>query len=108
MKPWTITEDFYNQDELLSELIAIRIERHFDTCGKISWPKLSGMILVRDNFTCHYCGKSEKNMVVDHKQPWSKGGTDSPENLVCACYRCNASKQAMSYEDFIGGLAKRH
>lgn len=49
-------------------------------------------ILRRDNYTCQYCGTKEGPMTVDHVIPKHLGGTDSWENLVCACLSCNNKK----------------
>lgn len=51
-------------------------------------------VLVRDNYTCRYCGRQAPNVVlhVDHVIPVAKGGTDDPDNLVTACYDCNEGK----------------
>ncbi|MFV0378581.1 MAG: HNH endonuclease [Mangrovibacterium sp.] len=52
-------------------------------------------IFQRDNFTCQYCGKTKNDgakLVIDHKIPISKGGTDSIDNLVTACNECNLGK----------------
>ena len=57
--------------------------------------KLRFEILKRDNFTCQYCGKSQKDgatLHVDHIKPFSKGGRTIPENLVTACFECNIGK----------------
>lgn len=40
---------------------------------------------------CVYCGKT-RNLHIDHIIPQSKGGSDSGENLVLACKKCNTSK----------------
>lgn len=47
-------------------------------------------ILLRDNFTCVYCGKYGNT--IDHIFPKSKGGTNDWSNLCCACSSCNATK----------------
>lgn len=49
-------------------------------------------ILRRDNFRCAYCNKSTPPLTIDHIIPKSRGGTDTWENLVCACVRCNNRK----------------
>ena len=49
-------------------------------------------VLARDNFTCQYCGKREKNMTVDHVVPKKNGGKTVWENLVCSCRSCNSRK----------------
>ena len=48
-------------------------------------------VLLRDNFTCQYCGSSG-NLTLDHIVPKSKGGGDSWENIVVCCVRCNNRK----------------
>jgi 5-methylcytosine-specific restriction endonuclease McrA len=49
-------------------------------------------ILRRDGFRCQYCGAHSAQLTVDHVIPKSRGGSDSWENLVTACVRCNNSK----------------
>lgn len=49
-------------------------------------------ILRRDHKTCQYCGKAEGRMTVDHVVPRSQGGSETWENLVCACPSCNNRK----------------
>jgi hypothetical protein len=57
-------------------------------------------VFSRDGFTCRYCGAtSEKaQLVLDHIEPVSKGGSDESENLVTACEPCNAGKSDKSVE----------
>ncbi|NTV06325.1 MAG: HNH endonuclease [Chlorobiaceae bacterium] len=49
-------------------------------------------ILLRDNFQCQYCGKTDLPLTIDHMVPRSRGGEDSWENLITACTRCNSIK----------------
>lgn len=58
-------------------------------------PRLRFAILSRDHFTCRYCGRSapDVELQVDHVLPVAAGGTDSPENLVAACWECNQGKR---------------
>jgi len=49
-------------------------------------------IIKRDGHRCQYCGQSRTAMTVDHIVPRNRGGTESWENLVCACIRCNNKK----------------
>lgn len=46
------------------------------------------------NHRCVYCGKIFKKLTQDHVIPLSKGGAHSAGNVVPACHRCNAKKQA--------------
>jgi 5-methylcytosine-specific restriction endonuclease McrA len=47
-------------------------------------------VLRRDGWRCAYCAKAANT--IDHVQPKSKGGTDSWDNLVACCFRCNNLK----------------
>jgi 5-methylcytosine-specific restriction endonuclease McrA len=49
-------------------------------------------IIIRDGHTCAYCGLTKGPMTVDHIIPKNQGGSDTWENLVCACERCNNLK----------------
>jgi 5-methylcytosine-specific restriction endonuclease McrA len=49
-------------------------------------------ILRRDSYKCAYCGRSDLPLTIDHVLPKARGGTDSWENLVCACTSCNNKK----------------
>ncbi|MCS7317008.1 MAG: HNH endonuclease [Candidatus Dojkabacteria bacterium] len=59
-------------------------------------------ILVRDNFTCQYCGKkiSFRNATRDHVIPLSHGGKNSIDNVVSSCHECNFLKGNLSLEEF--------
>jgi 5-methylcytosine-specific restriction endonuclease McrA len=46
----------------------------------------------RDNHRCQYCGRTAGTLTVDHVVPRSLGGTETWENLVCACTDCNSRK----------------
>ncbi len=49
-------------------------------------------ILIRDNFTCQYCGTKDGKMTVDHIIPRSRGGKNSFDNTICCCLSCNSIK----------------
>jgi 5-methylcytosine-specific restriction endonuclease McrA len=51
-------------------------------------------IFLRDGHRCQYCGKrfSTPRLSLDHVMPKSRGGSDSWENIVCACLKCNVDK----------------
>ncbi len=52
----------------------------------------------RANFACEFCGVAEVDigdqLTIDHFQPKTKGGSDSLDNLVYCCVRCNQYKLA--------------
>lgn len=47
-------------------------------------------VLVRDNFSCAYCGKFAET--IDHVIPRKDGGKSTYENCVAACTSCNRKK----------------
>lgn len=51
-------------------------------------------ILLRDNYTCQYCGKSAgpDKLNIDHVVPKAQGGRSEWTNLVAACIPCNSEK----------------
>ncbi|HEY0079248.1 MAG TPA: HNH endonuclease [Pyrinomonadaceae bacterium] len=51
-------------------------------------------IYMRDKFRCQYCGerKSAAELTLDHIFPRSRGGDNSPVNIVTACLQCNNRK----------------
>lgn len=55
--------------------------------------KLREKILIRDNYTCRYCGTKSGPFHIDHVYPHSKGGVTLEENLVTACVKCNMEKR---------------
>lgn len=48
--------------------------------------------LKRQKGHCYYCGVKLDKYHVDHVIPLSRGGSNSPDNLVIACPSCNLSK----------------
>jgi 5-methylcytosine-specific restriction endonuclease McrA len=51
-------------------------------------------IYMRDKFRCQYCGekKAATALTLDHIMPRSRGGDNSPVNIVTACIACNGRK----------------
>ena len=51
-------------------------------------------IYMRDKFRCQYCGdrKTLRDLTLDHILPRSRGGDNSPFNVVTACVTCNQRK----------------
>jgi 5-methylcytosine-specific restriction endonuclease McrA len=61
-------------------------------------PPTKKNILIRDKYTCQYCGKKYKAMelTLDHVIPKSRGGHTRWENLVTCCKTCNTRKGDLS------------
>ena len=56
----------------------------------------------RYNGQCAICGRpvSRKRMIISHKTPLSKGGTNGMDNLLLSCWSCSQAKQNLSMEEF--------
>ena len=51
-------------------------------------------LFARDQHLCLYCGREfgRQHLTRDHVQPLSRGGRDTWENVVAACFHCNSRK----------------
>lgn len=58
--------------------------------GKVPFSKKN--VLIRDHYTCAYCGNKEKYLTIDHIIPRSKGGKTDFDNCVASCKACNNRK----------------
>jgi 5-methylcytosine-specific restriction endonuclease McrA len=60
-------------------------------------------VLKRDGNCCQYCGRTHRELTLDHVLPVSRGGRDDWENVVTACRDCNRTKGNRTPEE--AGLA---
>ena len=58
-------------------------------------------IYMRDKYRCQYCGekKGVSELTLDHILPRSRGGDNSPINVVTACVKCNNRKSDRTPEE---------
>ena len=49
-------------------------------------------VLVRDRYTCIYCGDKCWGLTIDHVIPRSRGGKTDFDNCVACCKTCNTKK----------------
>ena len=71
--------------------------------------KLRIRVWLRDKKQCHYCGKKlprpggagSRVTQMDHAIPYSKGGSDTEDNIVASCKICNRSKANTDYASFL-------
>ena len=54
-------------------------------------------VLLRDSYTCVYCGKPGDT--IDHVFPQSRGGANTWENLAACCRSCNQRKADRTPEE---------
>ncbi len=73
--------------------------------GRVPFSKKN--VLVRDRFTCAYCGKGGKPLTLDHVIPRSRGGKTDWENCVACCRGCNINKGAKTPREARMHLIKR-
>lgn len=64
------------------------------------------LIYRRDEYKCQYCG-SYSQLSIDHVIPKSKGGEDTWENMVVACFPCNSKKGNKTLEESKMTLIKK-
>lgn len=56
-------------------------------------------ILRRDLNSCQYCGTKKGQLTIDHIIPKSRGGSETWDNLVAACVKCNNKKGNKTLEE---------
>jgi hypothetical protein len=83
-----------------------------DKYNKIIRPQqLRFKILIRDNFTCQYCGRTPQQhniaLHVDHINPRCNGGKDEEDNFITACEDCNFGKGGKYFGELCTTIAKR-
>jgi 5-methylcytosine-specific restriction endonuclease McrA len=67
---------------------------------------------------CYYCGIAlllvknkpfnPQRLVIEHKTPVSRGGTNANDNLVAACARCNCRKHKKTEDEFFKYLRENY
>lgn len=51
---------------------------------------------------CKYCGvRLRQRYAIDHVMPMSRGGANTPENIVVACIRCDKRKGRRTPEEWL-------
>ena len=70
--------------------------------GTHSWYSLRFKILMRDGFTCRYCGRTpledKTRLELDHIIPRVSGGSNGADNLITSCSACNGGKKDVILE----------
>ena len=76
--------------------MALSKNRRNDPRDSRAWRALRKQILLRDGFTCHYCGQDADTVDHVHSIKRHPEMAMSPENLVSACKSCNSAKGSRS------------
>lgn len=66
------------------------------------------MILARDGHRCVYCGCAEQPLVMEHRTPITRGGSDDPGNVATACGWCDQHKGQMTDHEYLASQAFAH
>ena len=78
-----------------------KLHRRIDTHRRRMRVKENGGVFIPDdvisqktkqNNLCYWCGEKLEKWEIDHYIPLSRGGSNSPDNIVIACPACNRSK----------------
>lgn len=89
-----------NAERTISILVpkVVRLVELVKTFGRfvIKWSKKN--VLLRDGYTCVYCGKEDQHLTIDHVVPRALKGKTNFENTVAACPECNAKKADRTLE----------
>src|SRR5688500_4196858 len=58
---------------------------------------------------CWYCGKciGKKDFILEHQEPFARGGADSSRNIVISCQPCDRMKGSMNVEEFRAHVATK-
>jgi hypothetical protein len=105
---WRTGDQLSNLDELetvwLSELAAQALGPAARP-RKTDWAALRKIVFARvfehTDPHCLYCRTHGVPLVLDHALPVSRGGSNHPANLLPACERCNTSKGAKTFAEYM-------
>lgn len=72
--------------------LVIRLVTYVPVPRFFNLPLSRRSLLSRDNYTCQYCGATDRPLTMDHVIPKSRGGKTEWTNIVAACVPCNRRK----------------
>ncbi len=105
---WVTGDDFPVLDriETLSAMdILVRAPGAGGRPSAKAWARLREIVWARDFAEgdvpcCAYCGVEGEPLVLDHRRPVSRGGSNHPANLLAACVPCNSAKGNKSWSEW--------
>ena len=78
--------------------LVIRLVKFVEIPRRLRKHVTNAILFARDTYRCQYCSKHrdelnrKERLTRDHVKPLSRGGTNSWDNVVTACTKCNARK----------------
>jgi hypothetical protein len=86
---------------ILDSIVAINYDKSPTKHRKVTPSLTNKTLFERDRCLCAYCGSSKKDNALtrDHVLPTSRGGKDTWDNVVTACYGCNQYKEDKTPEE---------
>ncbi len=101
---FTLNEGVFTKGRIEEEIVSHQEKRRRieDLRNRESYRQFRDLVFSRDAYTCQYCGITNVSLQLDHVHPKSRGGADTPDNLVAACKPCNTSKGAKTPEEWMG------
>lgn len=83
-----------------------RAARERGARGEFTWSEFM-RIARKFDYCCAYCGVKPERLDPDHVVPLSRGGSNTPSNLLPACNMCNSNKCAMLLDEWAAWIAER-
>lgn len=68
--------------------------------GTLAGWEVRAYMLIKYEYRCAYCGKTDCPFELDHILPRSRGGSNRISNLALACHDCNAAKGKQTAVEF--------
>ena len=78
--------------------LVVRLLHYVRVPRNLPMPLSRRAVLLRDAFTCQYCGRKD-DLTFDHLVPRSRGGLTRWDNVVAACAPCNLAKGGFLAEE---------
>lgn len=91
---WANEADVFPPSNVLADASTRRVSRNIND-------RMRFLVMHRDKFKCQYCGRSPAThadvaLHLDHRKPFSQGGSTDFDNLVTSCSKCNLGKGDIS------------
>jgi len=67
--------------------------------GTATYEQIKARFQYHEN-RCYYCGDNESGLHIEHRIPFSRGGSNWPANLVPSCPSCNLQKGTKTETEF--------